>query len=162
MAVELAEGASPYDDFCRTLRSRGPTLNLLFEQARVSPEREGDTILRDAFSRAIVSVLHNMLREYWTAAGGTKNQWKRSEPLQNGCSIGQIFRAALDNSGERSMKILCTAFSIPAKKHSKHSPFRSGSVCWLVLEALGEPLGYGSIEAKVRQFASQVQTLHAG
>lgn len=80
MSIDGDASSTPYDEFCRALRSRGPTLNLLFEQARVSPEREGDTIVRDAFACAILTVLHDMLREYWSALGGKKSEWKRLVP----------------------------------------------------------------------------------
>lgn len=175
MSVELAAPASPYEHFCSTLRSRGPTLNLLFEQARVSPEREGDTIVRDAFAAALVTVLHGMLRELWASLGGTKTSWKGAGPLVNGLSIGQILAAAVDNSrrfeewdrekvpellAHRSVRVLCVILAISVKKAPKHPPFR-GSVCWAILEALGGGGDYRAIEALVREYAANLQISRA-
>lgn len=150
-AAEVENSAAAYHAFCRMLRSRGPTLNMLFEQARISPEREGDTVLRDAFAGALVSVLHGM----------------HAGPAIRGCSVAQILAAALDNLRHfeqwdsektaimlqhRSVRVLC-ALGIPLKKNSKHPPFH-GNVYWAVLEAFGTGAGYGSIEALVREFAA--------
>lgn len=169
MSVELAP-ATKYEEFCRSLRSRGPTLNLLFEQARVSPEREGDTILRDTFAGAIVSVLHGMLSEYWLSSSGTKDRWKRAGTSVAGYSIGQILTAALDNFRHfeqwdcekpadllkrRSVKVLCAVLGLDGKKTSKHPPFR-GNVCWPALEALSRG-GYGTLEALAREFAGALE-----
>jgi hypothetical protein len=145
---------------------------MLFEQARVSPEREGDTVLRDAFAGALITVLHDMLRDYWVSVGATKSEWKHAGPRINGCSVAHVLSAALENLRHfeewdcerrsvflerRSVKVLCTALSIPLKKTSKHVPFR-GNVCWAVLEALGGSGGYGAIEALVREFAASLQS----
>lgn len=161
----------PYDAFCGVLRLRGPTLNLLFEQARVSPEREGDTIVRDAFAGAIVTVLHDMLREYWIAQAGSKTEWKHGGPKINGCSVPQITAAAIDNlrnfpewdsekpatlAQMRSVKVLCAALNIPLKKNAKRMPFR-GNICWAVLEALSANEGYGRIDALVREYAAALK-----
>jgi hypothetical protein len=175
VGVETA-APTPYEAFFRALRSRGPTLNLLFEQARVSPEREGDTIVRDAFASAIVTVLHDMLRDYWSSIGGTKNEWKRAGLPLNGYSVAQVLAAALDNSRyfeewdrekmpallrRRSVKTLCALLGIQYKKPSKNRPF-CGNVCWAVLETLAGGAGYGGIEASVREFAQQLENLRAG
>jgi|GEM_PF-6938484 len=157
-----------YEAFCSVLRLRGPTLNLLFEQARISPEREGDGVVRDAFAGAIVTVLHDMLRVYWQAKDGSKADWKHAGPKIKGFSAGQIVAAALDNLRHfeewdsqklatlpqmRSLKVLCAVLDIPLKKSAKRMPFR-GNVCWPVLDALSAGEGYGRIDALVREFAS--------
>lgn len=164
------------DAFNAALRARGPTLNLLFEQARVSADREGDTILRDAFAAAIVTVLEAMVRGYWNSLNGTKNEWKHAGIPINGYSIAQILVAAVEDSrchGEwdrekpstltqrRSVKILCAALGIELKKNSKQRPF-CGNVCWAVLEALSNGSGYGGVEAHVRAFATALETSRAG
>jgi hypothetical protein len=164
--VDQAE-REPHETFSNVLRLRGPTLNLLFEQARISPEREGDTVVRDAFAGAIVTVLHDMLRRYWAAQSGSKAQWKHAGPKRNGCSVPQILAAALDNFRHfeewdaekpatlaqlRSVKVLCAALDIPLKKTAKHMPFR-GNICWFVLDVLSAGEGYGHIDALVREFA---------
>lgn len=174
MSVEVETPAAPYDVFCRTLRSRGPILNMLFEQARISLEREGDTILRDAFAGALVAVLHDMLLDLWVALGATKSEWKHCGPGIQGWSVAYILSAALDNSRHfmewdaekssvlmqrRSVKVLCTALGVPVKKASKRAPFR-GNVCWAVLEALTAGGGYGAIEALVREFAASLHGKH--
>ncbi len=175
MSVDVEAPATTYDSFCRALRLRGPILNMLFEQARVSPEREGDTILRDAFAGALVTVLHDMLRAYWTSLGGTKSEWKHAGPLMNGWSVAYVLSAALDNLRHfeewdaqrraefvqrRQVKLLCSALGIELKKTSKQMPFR-GNVCWAVLEALSAGGGYGPIEAAVREYAAALRDNHA-
>jgi hypothetical protein len=145
-------------------------LNLLFEQARASLEREGDTILRDAFAGAIVTILHGMLRDYWTIRKAPKRRWKEGDPKIAGFSVPQIFSAAFDNlqywrewdaekmsalAHRRSVKILSAVLEIPLKKNAKRLPFR-GNVCWSVLEALGGAAGYARIESLVRQAASEL------
>lgn len=175
MSIEVEPPPSAYDAFCAALRARGPTLNLLFEQARISPEREGDTILRDAFAGALVTVLHGMLHDYWVSESGTKYEWKHTGAPASGWSVAQILSAALDNLrhfeewdsekaesmlGRRSVKVLCSALAIPSKKTSKHAPFR-GNVCWAVLEMLSAGGGYGALEALVREFAAALHQKHA-
>lgn len=136
MAVEIEAPPTPtpYEAFCQTLRSRGPTLNLLYEHARVSPEREGDTIVRDAFASAIIAVLHGMLRDYWVSLGAKKHSWKHAGPRIDGCSIGQVLSEAKDKT--------------PHKK-------------WAVLETLSGGSGYGALEALVREFAAELQNSSA-
>jgi hypothetical protein len=158
--------------FSSALRARGPTLNLLFEQARVSAGREGDTILRDAFAVAVITVLDAMMREYWYSLSGTKNEWKHAGTRINGYSIAQILAAAVDNSRcygdwdrekpsvlvqRRSVKILCAALGIALKKNSKQRPF-CGNVCWAVLETLSNGSGYGGVEMHVRAFATAMES----
>lgn len=176
MIVQEQPTPAAYEVFCNTLRSRGPTLNLLFEQARISPEREGDGVVRDAFAGAIVTVLHDMLRAYWEAQDGTKAEWKHVGPKMNGCSIPQIIAAALDNLRHfeewdsekpatlaqlRSVKVLCAVLDIPLKKSAKRVPFR-GNMCWLVLEHLSSGGGYGRIDALVRDFATALRSKRDG
>jgi hypothetical protein len=159
---------TPHGAFCDALRLRGPTMNLLFEQARISPDREGDTIVRDAFAGTIVTVLHDMLRAYWQAQNGSKAEWKHVGPKVNGCSIPQILAASLDNFRHfeewdsekaatltqlRSVRILTAALDIPVKKSAKRAPLR-GNVCWSVLDALSAGAGYARIYALVREFAN--------
>lgn len=154
--------------FGDALRLRGPTLNLLFEQARVSFEREGDTIVRDAFAGAIVTVLHDMLRGFWLEQDGSKADWKHLGAKLNGCSVPQILAAALDNlryfedwdsekpatlAQLRSVKVLSSALDIPLKKSGKRKPFR-GNACWQVLEALSGGGGYARLDLLTREFAS--------
>lgn len=170
MSVEL-KPPTAYEAFCGTLRLRGPTLNLLFEQARVSPDREGDTIARDAFAAAIVSVLQGALRSHSTSLGAPKDLWKRAGPRLAGFSVGQVLTAALDNARHfeewdvekaaalqqrRSVKILSAVLGIPLKKGAKHAPFR-GSVCWAVLETLSNGGDYRAVEALVREFAAALE-----
>ncbi|HET9095388.1 MAG TPA: hypothetical protein VFN37_01895 [Candidatus Baltobacteraceae bacterium] len=174
-SVDVESASSAYDTFCAALRARGPTLNLLFEQARVSVEREGDTIVRDAFAGAVVTVLHGMLHDYWVSQSGTKYEWKHASAPANGWSVAHVLSASLDNLrhfeewdsekaalmiGRRSVKVLCSALAIPFKKTSKHAPFR-GNVCWAVLETLSEGGGYGAIEALVREFAAALDQKRA-
>lgn len=164
-AVETA--APAYESFCGLLRARGPTLNLLFEQARMASEREGDAIMRDAFAGALIWGLHGMLRQYWQTAGASKAEWRRAGPLVAGYSVGQILAAALDNlrhfedwdnekSGallqRRSVRVLCAVLALPVKKSAKHPPFR-GNVSWAVLGGLSNGTDYGAIEKLVREFA---------
>lgn len=171
MCVDVESAAHPYDIFCSVLRSRGPTLNLLFEQARISPEREGDTILRDAFAGALVTVLHGMLHKYWLSLNGTKDEWKHAGAPAGRWSVAQLLSAALDNLRHfeewdsekgasmiqrRSVRVLCAALTIQLEKTSKRAPFR-GNVCWAVLEALSEGGGYGPVEALVRDFAAALR-----
>lgn len=175
MSVELEAPATPYEEFYRVLRARGPTLNLLFEQARVSPEREGDTILRDAFAGAVISVLYGMLRAYWLSIGGTKWQWRCSGPTVGGYSIGQILAAALDNARHfedwdsekaativqlRSVRVLSAVLALELKKNSKRLPFR-GNVSWAILGALTRAEGYRALETLVREFAQALPVTHA-
>ncbi len=163
---------SPYETLCDSLRSRGPTLNLLFEQARIALDRESDTILRDAFAGTIFIVLHDMLRGYWRAQGGSKAAWKDAGPKFNGCSLPQVIAAAVDNfrhfeewdaqkpaelSQLRSVRILSAVLDIPTKKSGKRPPFR-GNVCWGVLETLAEGAGYTKIDALVRAYAEALTT----
>lgn len=167
MAVALEDAAPAYESFCGLLRSRGPTLNLLFEQARMASEREGDTVMRDAFAGALIWALHGMLRQYWETAGASKAEWRRAGPLITGYSVGQILSAALDNVrhfedwdteksaallDRRNVRILCMVLGLPAKKSAKHPPFR-GNVSWALLGALSQSTGYGAIESLVREFA---------
>lgn len=176
MPVDVETAANPYEAFCNALRSRGPTLNLLFEQARISPEREGDTVLRDAFAGALIGVLAGMLEQYWLCLSGTKYEWKRMGALLGGYSIAQILSAGLDNSRHfedwdkektaaflqhRSVKVLSAVLGIPVKKTSKHAPFR-GNVSWALLETLSAGGGYRSIESLVREFAASLQNRRAG
>lgn len=176
MIAEEQPAPAAFDQFCSALRLRGPTLNLLFEQARISPEREGDVVVRDAFAGAIVTVLHDMLRGYWESQEGTKAEWKHVGPKISGCSIPQIVAAALDNLRHfeewdsekpaslaqlRSVKIVCAVLNIPFKKSAKRLPFR-GNVCWPVLEMLSGGEGYGRIDALVRDFATALRTKRDG
>jgi hypothetical protein len=164
----------PYDLFSDALRTRGPTLNLLFEQARVSPAREGDTVVRDVFAGAIVAVLHEMVREFWVVHNARKSQWKRLGPRVAGYSVPQILAAALENfrmyerwdaakteeiAQERSVKILCAVLGVPLKKNAKRLPFR-GNVCWSVLDTLTDGAGYARLDAMVRQFAEELEACH--
>ncbi|HKU68950.1 MAG TPA: hypothetical protein VJP85_14345 [Candidatus Baltobacteraceae bacterium] len=167
MLIDVETPGSTYDVFCRVLRARGPTLNLLFEQARISPQREGDTILRDSFAGAIVNVLYGMLRDYWTSLGARKEEWKHAGTRVSGYSIAQLLAAAAENSRRfedwdrekpsllaqrRSVKILCAVLDIPVKNVSKHRPF-SGNICWAVLETVSHGGGYRGVETQVREFA---------
>lgn len=144
---------------------------MLFEQARVSPAREGDTIVRDVFAGAIVAVLHEMLHDFWVLHNGGKSQWKRLGPQIAGYSIPQILAAALDNfrnyerwdaskaedpARERSIKILSSVLGAPLKKNAKRPPFR-GNVCWAVLDVLTAGAGYTRLDALVREFAEQLE-----
>lgn len=167
MAVAIEPAAPAYESFCGLLRSRGPTLNLLFEQARMASEREGDTVMRDAFAGALIWTLHGMLRQYWETTGASKAQWRRAGPLIAGYSIGQILTAALDNVRHfedwdneksavllerRNVRVLCAALALPVKKSAKSAPFR-GNVSWALLGALSQSTGYGALETLVREFA---------
>lgn len=173
MTGDVEQQPSPYDLFSDALRSRGPTLNLLFEQARISPSREGDTIVRDVFAGAIVAILHEMVKEFWLARNGSKGHWKRLGPQFGGYSVPQILAALLDNfrcseqwdlrkaedlAQERSVKILAAVLGIPLKKNAKRPPFR-GNVCWAVLEAITAGNGYARLDAMVREFATQLDAV---
>lgn len=164
---------APYARLCESLRSRGPTLNLLFEQARFSLERDGDGLVRDAFAGTIVLVLHEMLDAYWRDNKGSRAQWKRAHPTFRGYSVPQVLAAALDNfryyadwdaqkpstvAQVRSVRILTSVLQIHVKKNAKRPAFR-GNVCWAVLEQLAEGGGYTRLDALVRESA---QTLPSG
>lgn len=163
----MAVAQSPYDTLCDSLRTRGPTLNLLFEQARVALDRENDTVLRDAFAGTILLVLYDMLRGYWRVQGRSKSTWKDSGPKFAGYSLPQIVAAAVDNFRHfedwdaqkpaavaelRSVRILSAVLNLPTKKHGKRLPIR-GNVSWAVLDSLAEGGGYSKIDALVRAYA---------
>jgi hypothetical protein len=171
MMTEAMPSPSAFSTFCETLRSRGPTLNLLFEQSRIALEREQDTIIRDAFAGAIVSVLHDMLREYWLAQNGSKKAWKHAEPKIGGFSVPQILEAALDNIRHfedweadretsigpvRSVRVLSSVLDVPVKKNGKRAPLR-GNVAWPVLVALSSGGSYARIHALVQQVAENFE-----
>jgi hypothetical protein len=172
--AQIEAPASP-GAFYESLRSRGPTLNLLFEQARMSLDREDDTILRDAFAGTIVVILNDMLRGFWRAHAGSKADWKNLGQRVRGHSIAQILAAAVDNFHHfeewdaskpdivwdlRSTKILCDILDIPAKKTHKQPPFR-GNVCWAVLDAVTAGEAYGKLDALVREFAAALEAKRA-
>lgn len=161
---------STYSAFCETLRSRGATLNLLFEQARLSLERDEDTIVRDAFGSAIIVVLHDMLRDYWIAQEASKKAWKHTEPKIGGFSIPQILEAAVDNirhfedwqadrntsiAHVRSVRVLSSVLDVPVKKNAKRAPLR-GNVAWGVLVALSSGSSYAQIHSLVQQVAENI------
>ena len=158
---------APYTRLGESLRSRGPTLNLLFEEARFSLERDGDGVIRDAFAGTIVLVLHDMLAGYWRESGGSRAQWKRATPSFGGYSFPQVLAAALDNyrhfadwdaqkpatlAQMRSVRVLAGVLDIPVKKAAKRPAFR-GNVCWAVLERLTDRGGYTRLDALVRESA---------
>ncbi len=167
---------STYTAFREALRSRGATLNLLFEQARLSLERDQDAIVRDAFASAIIFVLHDMLRDYWIAQDASKKAWKHTPPLIGGFSIPQILEAAVDNIRHfedweadrnmsiariRSVRILSNVLDVPLKKSAKRVPLR-GNVSWAVLVALSCGGSYAQIHSLVQQVAENIENIRIG
>lgn len=112
-------------------------------------ERDEDTVLRDAFAGAIITVLHDMLRAYWVAQSASKKSWKHIAPKIAGFSIPQILEAALDN---------VNVLDIPMKKSAKRAPLR-GSVAWPVLVALSTGGSYAQIQSLVQQVAENLEKI---
>jgi hypothetical protein len=168
--AELEPVTSPTQRFYDSLRGRGPSLNLLFEQARIALDREDDTILRDAFAGTIAVVLNDMLRSLHRTMRGSKSDWKNCGPRIAGHSIAQIVGAAAENYRHyelwdvskpdevwsmRSARILADVLGLPAKKSRKQPPFR-GNVCWAVLDTVTGGTGYTRLDALVREFAGDL------
>jgi hypothetical protein len=166
-----ATKTSLHSAFCEMLRSRGPTLNLLFEQARMALERNEDTVVRDAFAGAIITVLHDMLRAYWSAQDASKKSWKHIAPKIGGFSIPQILEAALDNvrhyedwqtdrntsiAHVRSVRVLSNVLDVPLKKNAKRAALR-GNVAWPVLVALSTGGSYAQIQSLIQQVAENLE-----